>query len=371
MQSQRPRECVLFICSSRDRRPVKQDAICPRCWGLLCCFQLNNLVTLIFPQIVIVSVNKLKLSFQTTGPMQMVTKLSSTAGPIAQLCKSVPRTSLPLWAVCSVFSQVCCRTAMSRLVYYFFYFLKGDGPVSWTLSHPECKSLCNLKTPGAERTEAGSENDWNVDHLREPENPELARWLSTDVTWAGRQRPYSLGVWLQGPGSHRFGLAFGPGGVSASEVLAEPADVEAAGAPGGFTLPPRSPSNSPLAWPGRPVSYFLGPLPLPHSLAQAFCLSGTPFLWLWLSLPKSAQTILSRPPDEAGFPATKPVGPCPGPAHCPAALDVGLVMTPLLWATLELGPENRGWLTIAAWQPSTRVGTLSCCVSTSQRTSNT
>ena len=48
---------------------------------------------------------------------------------------------------------------MSRWVYYFFYFLKGDGPISWTLSHPEYKSLNNLKTPGAERTEEGLEDD--------------------------------------------------------------------------------------------------------------------------------------------------------------------------------------------------------------------
>ena len=129
-----------------------------------------------------------------------------------------------------------------------------------------------------------------------------------------------MGVWPQVPGSHRFGLAFGPGGVSASEMLAEPADVEAAGAPGGFALAPRSPSNSHLAWPGRSVSScFLGPLPLPYSLAQAFPLSGTPSLWQWLSLPKSAQMILSWPPDEAGLPVTKPVGPCPGPAPVPSS----------------------------------------------------
>jgi hypothetical protein len=61
------------------------------------CFHLKNLKShQFFPKLLSSSVNKSKLLFQTTGPMQIITKVSSDMCPIAQFGKGFQDASTAL-----------------------------------------------------------------------------------------------------------------------------------------------------------------------------------------------------------------------------------------------------------------------------------
>lgn len=103
-----------------------------------------------FPKLLSSSTNKLKRSFQTTSPMQIITKPSFDIDLIAHCEKDFPSDPwglrLCLLFLCS--HQIHSYRLLAAFVYRLSTSWKGDVRHIWSLSSPWLEELSNITGPG-------------------------------------------------------------------------------------------------------------------------------------------------------------------------------------------------------------------------------